>query len=162
MVDPDNSVFFEYHRTGDKALTHDAASGVEGIGRPRVEPSFVPAVIDRMIRVSTVKSFAAMRLLASLTGKRYGGSTGTDFYGALQLGCEMLATGETGSIVFLACDAGDRYQDTYYDDQWLSDQGHDIEPHMQALRMVCNTGVWSPLATRPTEAVASAAQGGSA
>ena len=33
------------------AATSLRGSGIEGIGRPRVEPSFVPKVIDRMMRV---------------------------------------------------------------------------------------------------------------
>ena len=36
----------------------------EGIGRARVEPSFIPGVIDRMISVSDVASIAAARVLS--------------------------------------------------------------------------------------------------
>ena len=36
-------------------------SRIEGIGRPRVEPSFVPDVIDRMIRVPNAGVVAAMQ-----------------------------------------------------------------------------------------------------
>jgi len=143
VVDPENSVFYDYWHSRDPKLTHAGSSGVEGIGRPRVEPSFVPDVIDRMIRVSTSASYAAMRLLSHLVGRRYGGSTGTDFYGALQLACEMKARGESGAIVMLAGDAGDRYLDTYYDDGWLATQGHDIGPHLRFLEQVCASGLWS-------------------
>lgn len=143
VVDPENSVFLDYHRSGDVALSNSESSGVEGIGRPRVEPSFIPGVIDRMIRVRTVDSYAAMRHLAQMTGKRYGGSTGTDFYGALKLACEMAQKGETGSIVFLACDGGDRYLDTYYDDAWVASQGHDLASHMQRIQSICETGKWA-------------------
>ena len=44
VVDPENSVFCGYHRTGDATLTSDRPSRIEGIGRPRVEPSFVASV----------------------------------------------------------------------------------------------------------------------
>jgi cysteine synthase A len=142
VVDPEHSVFLDYHQHRDARITSGKSSGVEGIGRPRVEPSFVPDVIDRMIRVPTAASYAAMRHLAALTGKRYGGSTGTDFHGALRLACEMGARGESGAIVLLACDSGDRYLDTYYNDDWLAAQGHDIAPHLRALDHVCATGVW--------------------
>ena len=83
VADPENSCFFEGWTTGDPTLTVHCGSRIEGIGRPRMEPSFVPGAIDRMIRVSTRASYAAMRLLSNLVGRRYGGSTGTDFYGAL-------------------------------------------------------------------------------
>ena len=32
----------------------------------------------------------------------------------------MAQKGETGSIVTIHCDGGERYGDTYYDDAWLS------------------------------------------
>lgn len=142
VVDPENSVFLDYHNSRDPSLTHPASSGVEGIGRPRVEPSFVLGVIDRMIRVGTAQSYAAMRVLARLTGRRYGGSSGTDFYGALKLGCEMLSADRAGSIVFLACDSGDRYADTYYSDSYLSEQGFDLEGQIRHIEQVCQTGLW--------------------
>ncbi|MCM2251864.1 MAG: PLP-dependent cysteine synthase family protein [Ramlibacter sp.] len=142
VVDPENSVFVDYYAGRDPGVTAAGSSGVEGIGRPRVEPSFIPDVIDRMLRVPTAYSYAAMRLLATLTGRRFGGSTGTDFHGALQLACEMKAKAQTGSIVMLACDSGERYLDTYYDDEWMKANGHDLRAAMAALQAVCRTGVW--------------------
>ena len=38
---------------------------------------------------------------------------------------EMAAAGETGSVVTLLCDGGDRYAATYYDDAWLEVKGID-------------------------------------
>ncbi len=142
VVDPEHSVFSDYYRTRDASLTSTRGSDIEGIGRPRVEPSFVPGVIDRMIRVPNAASYAAMRLLDRLVGRKYGGSTGTDFYGALALACELHARGEPGAIVTLACDPGDRYLDSYYSDAWLRDNGYDIAPHMAQLERACATGAW--------------------
>ncbi len=48
VVDPENSAFFPGWTTGDASAT-GAGSRIEGIGRPRVEPSFVASVVDRMI-----------------------------------------------------------------------------------------------------------------
>ena len=143
VVDPEHSVFLDYYESGDPALTSGRGSAIEGIGRPRVEPSFVPGVIDRMMRVPTAASFAAARYLAQLVGKRFGGSTGTDFHGALRLACEMNARGETGSIVTLACDGGERYLDTLYDDDWLQANGHDIAPWLQQFKDTCAHGRWA-------------------
>ena len=48
-----------------------SASKIEGIGRPRVEPSFICGVIDRMIRVPDAASFASIRFSSSrLIGKK--------------------------------------------------------------------------------------------
>ena len=143
VVDPEHSVFLDYYQDRRATITSPRGSDVEGIGRPRVEPSFVPDVIDRMIRVPNAASYAGMRLLERLVGRRYGGSTGTDFYGAVQLACEMTARGEAGSIVTLACDPGDRYLDTYYSDSWLKANGYDLTSYTTQLELAVNRGVWT-------------------
>jgi cysteine synthase A len=55
----------------------------------------------------------------------------------------MKARGESGAVVMLAGDAGDRYLDTYYDDGWLAAHGHEIGPDLRFLEQVCATGLWS-------------------
>jgi cysteine synthase A len=146
VVDPMCSVFYEHFQTRkDVRLADGPGSGVEGIGRPRVEPSFIPEVIDRMIQVDNTASYAAMHFLAEVTGRKYGGSTGTNLYGVFQLAAEMVAAGEPGSIVTLACDPGDRYLTTYYSHDWLRENGHDIEPYLRQLRHVYSTGQWAPV-----------------
>jgi cysteine synthase len=145
VVDPIDSVFFGYY-TSRKETTLECArsSGIEGIGRPRVEPSFIPEVIDRMIQVDNTASFAAMHFLAEVTGRRYGGSTGTNLYGVFQLAAEMATAGVAGSIVTLACDPGDRYLTTYYDYDWLAWNDHDIEPYLRQFRAFHAHGAWEP------------------
>lgn len=98
---------------------------IEGIGRPRVEPSFLPDVIDRMIAVPDAASIGAMRAIAARIGRPVGGSTGTNVHACLEIAQEMAASGETGSIVTILCDSGLRYAGTYYDDAWLDGQGID-------------------------------------
>jgi len=83
-------------------------------------------------------------VLERLVGRRYGGSTGTNFCGALEIACEMAARGEAGAIVTLACDAGDRYLDTYYSDAWLAAGGYDVAPQVERLERACATGSWTP------------------
>ena len=140
VVDPENSVFLDYYETGDATLKLECSSRIEGIGRPRVEPSFLPSVIDRMIRVTDVDSMAALRVLEKLLGRRCGGSTGTNFAGALELMSEMKASGETGSVVTLICDGGDRYADSYYNDDWLASENLDIAPALARLKRLVDTG----------------------
>ncbi len=143
VVDPTNSVFFDYYQQRDQALTLSVPSAIEGIGRPRVEPSFVPEIIDRMLRVPDAASFAAVRLLAEVLGRRCGPSTGTNLCGALELICAMHAHGEDGSVVSLICDSGERYHDTCYSDAWLTERGHAWEPHLARLRHAFEHGEWS-------------------
>jgi|GEM_PF-6801121 len=57
------------------------SSRIEGIGRPRVEPSFLPDVVDRMMAVPDAASVATARHVSAVSA-----------------------------------DSGDRYTDTYYND----------------------------------------------
>jgi cysteine synthase len=132
VVDPEDSMFYPAW-IGDPSAFSGRPSRIEGIGRPRVEPSFLPEVVDRMIRVPDAASIAAMRLVRVLTGRSVGGSTGTNLWGALQLVAEMRVRGERGSVVTLICDGGERYAGTYYDDAWVAGQGLDLTPHTAAL-----------------------------
>jgi cysteine synthase A len=123
VVDPENSVFYDYWMQKDDTLSSVHGSRIEGIGRPRVEPSFLPSVVDHMIRVPDAASLAAMRVLSRLLNRKVGGSTGTNFHGVLDLARQMRNNGEHGSIVTLICDSGERYLNTYYNEQWLTDAG---------------------------------------
>ena len=118
VADPAGSVFGEYHRTGDASVT-GPGSHIEGIGRPRVEPSFIRTLVDRMIEVADVDSVAAMQLLSGLLGRKVGPSTGTNLVGMLQLASEMREQGQQGSILSLLCDSGERYLGSYFDPAWV-------------------------------------------
>ncbi|MGW4484090.1 PLP-dependent cysteine synthase family protein [Amycolatopsis sp. NPDC004368] len=126
VVDPENSSFYGAWESGALDYSTGMPSRIEGIGRPRVEPSFVPGVIDEMFSVPDAGSLAAIRLLRDHTGHWAGGSTGTNLYGAFVLISRMVAEGQAGSVVTLLCDGGDRYANTYYSDEWLGEQGIDI------------------------------------
>jgi len=142
VPDPDGSAFFGAWRDSDPTGT-GVGSRIEGIGRPRVEPSFVGQVIDRMVRVPDAASVGAMREVESTLGRRAGPSTGTNLWAAFGLIAEMRAAGNAGSIVTLLCDSGDRYARTYYDDEWVAQQGWDLRPYRAAVRQFLDSGVWS-------------------
>ncbi|KMN37078.1 MULTISPECIES: PLP-dependent cysteine synthase family protein [Chromobacterium] len=142
VVDPENSVFYDSFHTGSVDCRCEGGSGVEGIGRPRVEPSFIPTVIDEVIRVPNVASYAAIHFLEEVLGRRCGGSTGTNFYGVCELVSQMRKQGRSGSIVTLICDDGNRYQDSYYKPEWLQANGFDISPWVERYRRFFNEGQW--------------------
>ncbi|ABM00030.1 PLP-dependent cysteine synthase family protein [Shewanella amazonensis] len=140
VVDPQHSVFYDYFKTGDAGITCEKGSCIEGIGRPRVEPSFIPGVVDEMLKVADVDSIATMYWLEALIGRKTGPSTGTNLYGALKLASQMKARGETGSIVTLICDPGERYLDTYYNSDWVSSHIGDITAASTALAAFSESG----------------------
>jgi cysteine synthase A len=142
VVDPENSAFYGGYETGDAGYGTGMPSRIEGIGRPRVEPSFVGQVVDRMFEVPDAASIAAARHAGDVLGRRVGGSTGTNLWGAFALIAEMLATGRSGSVVTLLCDGGDRYAGTYFDDAWLAAQGLDLTGPLAVLAEFAATGTW--------------------
>jgi cysteine synthase A len=142
VPDPENSCFFDGWTDHNALATSDCGSRIEGIGRPRMEPSFVPSAIDRMMKVPDAASVAAVRALEQVIGRKAGGSTGTGLWSAFKLVAEMVDQGRTGSIVTLLCDPGDRYLDKYYSDNWLAEQGLDIAPYAATIRRFLATGNW--------------------
>jgi len=119
VSDPAGSVFADYWRTGDTTLT-SSGSRIEGIGRPRVEASFIRELVDELLTVSDRDSIAAMRNLSARLGRKVGPSTGTSFHAMLQLAGDMKTNGMQGSLLALICDSGERYLNTYHNDAWVS------------------------------------------
>ncbi|KIO35549.1 PLP-dependent cysteine synthase family protein [Shewanella sp. cp20] len=140
VVDPENSVFYDYYHSGDASISCADASRIEGIGRPRAEPSFIPGVVDHMVKIDDNASIATIYWLEALIGRKAGPSTGTNLYGALQLASEMHANGQSGSIVTLLCDSGERYLDTYYDSEWVAQHIGDISQYQAKLTAFNQTG----------------------
>ncbi len=140
VVDPDNSVFYDYYKTGDTGLTSKKVSRIEGIGRPRVEPSFIPGVVDEMRRVPDAAAIATTYWLENLIGRKAGPSTGTNLFGALQLACEMKTEKKQGSVVTLLCDSGQRYLDTCYDNSWVKSKIGDISGWVDKLELFAENG----------------------
>ena len=102
-----------------------------------------------MIQVPDAASIATMRHVRALTGRSVGGSTGTNVWGAFQLVSEMLSRGERGSVVTLICDGGDRYAGTYYDDEWVAEQGLDLAPYAEAVEKFLESGAFPPVGAAP-------------
>ncbi|MBO2616401.1 PLP-dependent cysteine synthase family protein [Shewanella algae] len=140
VVDPDNSVFYDYFQHRDATITCEQGSKIEGIGRPRVEPSFIPGVVDSMLKIPDTASVATIHWLEQIIGRKTGASTGTNLYGALMLAAEMKRDNRQGSIVTLICDPGERYLDTYYNPEWIAANIGDISQYQNKLKQFETTG----------------------
>jgi cystathionine beta-synthase len=78
------------------------------------------AVLDHGVQVGDVEAFACARVLARRTGLMVGGSTGAAMHEALG----RLAGLPAGStVVTLVCDAGEKYLDTVFHDDWMRERG---------------------------------------
>jgi cysteine synthase A len=142
VVDPENSAFFPSYMHGRRDVTGQS-SRIEGIGRPRVEPSFLPDVIDRMEVVPDGASVAAAHHVSSVLGRKVGPSTGTNVWGAFRLLAEMVSQGRSGSVVTLLADSGERYNDTYFDAEWLTSRGLESSASSEVLHEFERSGRWT-------------------
>lgn len=142
VVDPENSAFFPAYAEQRSDVATGRSSRIEGIGRPRVEPSFLPDVVDRMVVVPDAASVAAAHHTSAVLGRRVGPSTGTNLWGAFGLLAEMISEGRSGSVVTLLADSGDRYADTYFCDEWLTSQGLDPAGPAEVLGEFERSGRW--------------------
>jgi cysteine synthase A len=141
VADPERSAFFPYFLTGNApaaadSVAHAGAGRIEGIGRPRAEPSFVRSAVDGMVSVPDAFSVGALAYLQRALGRRVGGSTGTIFCAVLTLAERMRAAGAQGSIVGILCDGGERYVDTLYSPEWRRSHGLPDEAVAAAERAV--------------------------
>lgn len=133
VVNPENSVFYQSYISGDNTLINNESSRIEGIGRPKVESSFQPDVIDQVMQVPDAASVAAILWLEKLIGRKAGASTRTNLWGALCLAEQMHTTGQSKSIVTLVCDSSNRYLDTYYNPEWVAEHIGAIQPSIDRL-----------------------------
>ena len=133
VAEPTGGAFAVGWPSRNPAAVARTSTLIEGIGRPRVEPSFVFDVVDRVEEVADADSIAAAWQLESLLGQRYGGSSGTNLVACLRLAREMRDAGQSGSVVSLLCDRGDRYGETLFDREWLVCNGVDIDASLASL-----------------------------
>jgi cysteine synthase A len=144
VAEPTGSTFAHGWRTRDRTARASQATVIEGIGRSRVEPGFLFDIVDDVIEVPDAASIAAAWQLDTLFGRRYGGSSGTNFVACLQLATRMRARGERGSIVSLLCDRGERYDQTLFDPAWLHRHGLDPAHWRASLQAAMQDGRWHP------------------
>jgi cysteine synthase len=131
VAEPRGGAFATGWCSGRSDATATRGSVIEGIARPSVEPGFVFGVVDAVHEIDDAASCAAAWLLEDLFGRRYGGSSGTNFAACLEIAAAMRARGEQGSIVTLLADRGERYADTVFDRGWLQARGLDIGPWLE-------------------------------
>jgi cystathionine beta-synthase len=93
-----------------------------GAGAPggfAVGPNVDHSLIDEGLAVDDVDAFTTARVVALRTGLLVGGTAGAAIYVALK----RLALVEPDStMVVLVCDAGEKYLDTIFNDDWLMER----------------------------------------
>lgn len=128
VVDPENSAYFPAWVTGASDYGTGMPSRIPGIGRPRVEPGFQPALIDLVIPVPDGASVAAMRWLRAEEGIDAGPAAGANLWGVRHLAERMRDAGTHGTVTTLNGDSGEAYRNTYLDAEWVRARGIDPTP----------------------------------
>lgn len=94
-------------------------SGAGAPGGFTVGPNVDHCLIDEGLTVHDIDAFTAARVVARRTGILVGGTSGAAIHVALQ----RLALVEPNStMVVLVCDAGEKYLDSVYNDEWLRER----------------------------------------
>ncbi|GAB54545.1 cysteine synthase A [Glaciecola punicea ACAM 611] len=143
VADPEGSVFFDVFtssidtptlNTYETGVFKCTSTNIEGVGRPRHEPSFNPHIVDKMLKIDDSASVATAIWLESLLNKKFGGSTGLNVYAAIVLAHEMKQEKQSGSIVTLICDEGTRYLQSVHNAKWREEKNLNIAPYITLLQ----------------------------
>jgi cystathionine beta-synthase len=116
-ADPYGSIFKTYKESGH--VSEATPYLVEGIGQCAPTENADMGVIDTIINVTDRDSFELARQLGRVEGIFCGGSTGTNFFAALQVAKDL---DESGIVVFIVCDTGEHYLTKFHSDEWMKEK----------------------------------------
>jgi cystathionine beta-synthase len=116
-ADPYGSIFKAYKETG--RFPEATPYLVEGIGQSLPVGNADMNVIDEIINITDRESFEFARQLGRVEGIFCGGSTGTNFAGALKVAKDL---DENAVVVFIVCDTGEHYLSKFHSDEWLKEK----------------------------------------
>lgn len=91
-----------------------------GLGLSFVPPQFRMNLLDSAYSINDTLAFSACRLLATQEGLLLGASTGAIVFAGLAYAKHFLAKHE--SMLMINPDRGDRYLETVYNDEWITEQ----------------------------------------
>lgn len=153
-ADPYGSVFKTYKETGQ--MIEGTPYLVEGIGQNVIPGNADLKIVDEIVNVTDRESFEYSRQLSRIEGIFCGGSTGTNFAGALKVAKDL---DENALVVFIVCDTGEHYLSKHHSDEWMKEKLL-LEPQKITAGLLCETkGEKSPkkiVFVMPTETVAEA------
>jgi cystathionine beta-synthase len=152
--DPFGSIYKTFKDTGQ--IPEPTPYLVEGIGQATIPGNFQADLVDEVINITDRESFEMSRQLSRVEGIFCGGSTGTNFAGALRIAREL---DESAVVVFIVCDTGEHYLTKHHSDEWLKEKRL-LEPQRITAGLVCETKTKdSPaklIAALPTDTIAGA------
>jgi cystathionine beta-synthase len=124
-VDPVGSILKEYFETGNMGTPHTYK--VEGFGEDFIPPATDFTHIDEIRQVNDEQCFIMARKLARKEGLFSGGSAGAAIHIALEVAEECDQREENAMIVVILPDAGNPYLSKVYNNDWLRENGFDVD-----------------------------------
>ncbi|HQR36968.1 MAG TPA: pyridoxal-phosphate dependent enzyme [Blastocatellia bacterium] len=150
-ADPYGSVFKTFKETGQ--LTEATPYMVEGIGQEVIPENVHIKYVDEIVNVTDRESFELSRQLGRLEGIFCGGSTGTNLGAALKVARTL---DESGVVVFIVCDTGERYLTKHLSDEWMREKRL-LEPQRISASLLVKTktaaGPSSLVAVAPSDSI---------
>jgi cystathionine beta-synthase len=116
-ADPYGSIFKTYKESGH--VPEATPYLVEGIGQSLPVGNADMKIIDEIVNITDRESFELARALSRTEGIFCGGSTGTNFAGALKVAKDL---DEDGLVVFIVCDTGEHYLTKFHSDEWMKEK----------------------------------------
>ncbi|HEY0429877.1 MAG TPA: pyridoxal-phosphate dependent enzyme [Pyrinomonadaceae bacterium] len=132
-ADPYGSIFKSYKETG--RFPEATPYLVEGIGQSLPVGNADLKIVDEIINITDRESFEYARQLSRIEGIFCGGSTGTNFAGALKVAKNL---DESALIVFIVCDTGEHYLTKFHSDEWMKEKLL-LEPQKITAKLIAET-----------------------
>lgn len=132
-ADPYGSIFKTYKESGQ--VPEATPYLVEGIGQSLPVGNADMKTIDEIINITDRESFELARELARREGIFCGGSTGTNFAGALKVAKDL---DEDAVVVFIVCDTGEHYLTKFVSDEWMKEKRL-LEPQRITAGLIAET-----------------------
>jgi cystathionine beta-synthase len=132
-ADPYGSIFKAYKETG--RFPEATPYLVEGIGQSLPVGNADMKIIDEIINITDRESFEYARQLGRVEGIFCGGSTGTNFAGALKVAKDL---DENALVVFIVCDTGEHYLTKFHSDEWMKEKLL-LEPQKITAKIIVET-----------------------
>lgn len=132
-ADPYGSIFKTYKDSGQ--VPEATPYLVEGIGQSLPVGNADMKTIDEIINITDRESFEFARELARREGIFCGGSTGTNFAGALKVAKDL---DEDAVVVFIVCDTGEHYLTKFVSDEWMKEKRL-LEPQRITAGLIAET-----------------------
>ena len=121
----EGSILKQWFEEGTMGVPHGYK--VEGFGEDFIPPATDFSVIDEIRMVDDEMCFRMARRLAKQEGLFCGGSCGGALQIALDIAAEHDKAGKKAKIVVILPDAGNPYLGKVYNDDWLRDNGFDVD-----------------------------------